>query len=188
LKFPPEDPRARDTEIMTEKMDHLNKIVDHLLGYARSTEPTLELVDVNDLLDDVLLLTRQKLRQQGIELVRKFGEGLPKLRADRGQIEQACLNLILNAADAMVRGGTLTVTSARQDEPESGLVLSFADTGTGMAPEKQKRLFEPFLTTKSHGTGLGLAIVQKIVEAHRGKIEVKSAPKKGTTFRILLPV
>ena len=85
-------------------MDHLNKIVDHLLGYARSTEPTFELVDVNELLDDVLLLTRQKLRHQKIELVRKFGEGLPKVRADRGQIEQACLNLILNAADAMSGG------------------------------------------------------------------------------------
>jgi signal transduction histidine kinase len=188
LKFPPEDPRARDAEIMAEKMDHLNKIVDHLLGYARSTEPTLELVDVNDLLDDVLLLTRQKLSQQKIELVRKFGEGLPKVRADRGQIEQACLNLILNAADAMARGGTLTVSSAMQHGPASAMVLSFTDTGMGMAPEKQKQIFEPFLTTKSHGTGLGLAIVQKIVEAHRGKIEVKSAPKKGTTFRILLPV
>jgi signal transduction histidine kinase len=187
LNFPPEDPRARDAEIMAEKMDHLNKIVDHLLGYARSTEPTFELVDVNDLLDDVLLLTRQKLSQQKIELVRKFGEGLPQVRADRGQIEQACLNLILNAADAMARGGTLAVGSSRQYEPASAVVLSFTDTGMGMAPEKQKQIFEPFLTTKAHGTGLGLAIVQKIVEAHSGKIEVKSAPKKGTTFRILLP-
>src|SRR6266446_2332437 len=167
-------------------MDHLNKIVDHLLGYARSTEPTFDLVDVNELLDDVLLLTRQKLRQQEIELVRKFGEELPKVRADRGQIEQACLNLILNAADAMSSGGKLTVASATQHEPSAAVVLSFTDTGMGMAPEKQKQIFEPFLTTKSHGTGLGLAIVQKIVEAHRGKIEVKSAPKKGTTFRILL--
>jgi signal transduction histidine kinase len=188
LKFPPEDPRARDAEIMAEKMDHLNKIVDHLLGYARSTEPTFEMVDVNDLLDDVVLLTRQKLNQQKIELVRKFGEGLPKVRADRGQVEQACLNLILNAADAMMRGGTLTVSSAMRHEPSSVVVLSFTDTGMGMAPEKQKQIFEPFLTTKAHGTGLGLAIVQKIVEAHSGKIEVKSAPKKGTTFRILLPV
>src|SRR5580658_2220439 len=101
LKFPPKDPRTRDAEIVSEKMDHLNKIVDHLLGYARFTEPTFDLVDVNDLLDDVLLLTRQKLHQQQIKLVKKFGEGLPKVRADRGQIEQVCLNLILNAADAM---------------------------------------------------------------------------------------
>ncbi|MGD1020068.1 MAG: GAF domain-containing protein [Verrucomicrobiia bacterium] len=185
LKFPPEDPRARDAEIMSEKMDHLNKIVDHLLGYARSTEPTFDLVDVNDLLDDVLLLTRQKLRQQQIELVRKFGDGLPQVRADRGQIEQVCLNLILNAADAMPKGGTLTVGTGRSSS--SFIQLTFTDTGMGMAPEKQKQLFEPFLTTKTKGTGLGLAIVKKIVEAHRGKIEVQSKPKKGTTFRILLP-
>ncbi len=186
LKFPAEDPRGRDAEIMSEKMDHLNKIVDHLLGYARFTEPTFDLVDVNDLLDDVLLLTRQKLRQQQIELVRKFGGGLPKVRADRGQIEQACLNLILNAAEAMPDGGTLTVGTALHSS--SFIQFTFTDTGTGMAPEKQKQLFVPFLTTKAQGTGLGLAIVQKIVEAHRGKIEVKSAPKRGTTFRILLPV
>ena len=188
LKFPPNDPRARDAEIMSEKMDHLNKIVDHLLGYARSTEPTFDLVEVNELLDDVLLLTRQKLRQQKIDLVREFGEGLPKVCADRGQIERACLNLILNAADAMSAGGKLTVSSAIHHEPSTAVVLSFTDTGMGMAPDKQKQIFEPFLTTKSHGTGLGLAIVQKIVEAHRGKIEIESVPKKGTTFRILLPV
>jgi signal transduction histidine kinase len=186
LKFPPGDPRGRDAEIMSEKMDHLNKIVDHLLGYARFTEPTFDQVDVNGLLDDVLLLTRQKLHQQHIELVRKFGEGLLKARADRGQIEQVCLNLILNAADAMPDGGTLTVGTAPHSS--SFIQLTFTDTGTGMGPEKQKQLFVPFLTTKAHGTGLGLAIVQKIVEAHRGKIEVKSAPKRGTTFRVLLPV
>jgi signal transduction histidine kinase len=187
LKFPPDDPRARDAEVMSEKMDHLNKIVDQLLGYARSTEPTFELVDVNELLDDVLLLTRQKLQHQKIELVRKFGKGLPAVRADRGQMEQACLNLILNAADAMSDGGRLTVLSAVHRRASTAVVLSFTDTGTGMAPEKQKQIFEPFLTTKSHGTGLGLAIVQKIIEAHHGKIEVDSKPKRGTTFRILLP-
>ena len=145
-------------------------------------------MDVNELLDDVLLLTRQKLHQQKIKLVRKFGGGLPKVRADCVQIEQACLNLILNAGDAMPHGGTLTVSSSLEQEPSTTVVLAFADTGTGMPAEKQKQIFEPFLTTKSHGTGLGLAIVQKIIEAHRGKIEVESAPKKGTTFRILLPV
>jgi len=186
LKFPRDDPRRRDAEIMADKMNHLNKIVDQLLGYARSTEPTFESLDVNELLDDVLLLTRQKLDQQGIRLTRKFGDGLPPVRADRGQIEQVCLNLILNAADAMPHGGTLTVATAL-DSPDF-IRLTFVDVGTGMATEKQKRIFEPFLTTKSHGTGLGLAIVKKIVEAHRGRIEIESAPKKGTTFRILLPV
>ena len=186
LKFPADDPRQRDAEIMGEKMNHLNKIVDQLLGYARSTEPTFELVAVNELLDDVLLLARQKLGQQNIQLTRKFGEDLPKVRADRGQIEQACLNLILNAADAMPHGGTLTVATAVHSS--HFILLTFADIGTGMESEKQKRIFEPFLTTKSRGTGLGLAIVKKIVEAHRGKIDVESVRKKGTTVKILLPV
>ena len=167
-------------------MDHLNKIVDQLLGYARSTEPTFELVDVNELLDDVLLLVRQRLGQQKIALVRKLTESLPKVRADHGQIEQACLNLILNAADAMPHGGTLTVSSAIQREPVARVALTFTDTGPGMPLEKRRQVFEPFFTTKARGTGLGLAIVQKIVEAHRGKIEVKSSPNKGTTFRLLL--
>jgi signal transduction histidine kinase len=192
LQFPPDDPRGRDAEVMAEKMNHLNRIVDQLLGYARSTEPTFELVDVNELLDDVLLLARQRLHQQNIQLTRKFGEEIPKVRADRGQIEQACLNLVLNAADAMPHGGTLTVASAippvSSHRPGGQVLLTFSDTGTGMATEKQKQIFEPFLTMKAHGTGLGLAIVKKIVEAHHGKIEVESAPKKGTTFRVLLPV
>ncbi|MGD0650005.1 MAG: GAF domain-containing protein [Verrucomicrobiia bacterium] len=187
LKFPASDPRARDAEIMAEKMDHLNKIMDQLLGYARSNEPTFELADINGLLEDVLLLTRHKLSQQKIVLKTALAKELPKVRIDRGQIEQACLNLILNAAEAMPRGGMLTVSTALH--PSSLILLIFQDTGVGMSPEKQKQLFEPFLTTKAHGTGLGLAIVHKIVvDAHRGQIEVESAPKKGTTFRLLLPV
>jgi signal transduction histidine kinase len=186
LKFPTGDPRAQDAEIMAGKMDHLNRIVDQLLSYSRSTEPRMEPVDLNDLLDDVLLLTRRKLQQQRITLQTELAGDLPKLRCDRGQIEQACLNLILNAAEAMPEGGTLTICSFHNS---SFIILTFQDTGVGMTPEQQARLFEPFLTTKTRGTGLGLAIVHKIiVDAHRGKIEVESAPGKGTTFRVLLPI
>ena len=187
LKFASTDPRARDAEVVAEKMDHLNKIVEQLLGYARSTEPRLEAVALNRVVDDVLLLTRQKLQQQQIELRTVLAGELPEIQADRGQLEQACLNLILNAADAMPAGGVLTITTAR---PAVAFVtLSFSDNGVGMTPEQQARLFEPFLTTKAHGTGLGLAIVHKIiVEAHRGRIHVTSAPGQGTTFRIELPL
>jgi signal transduction histidine kinase len=187
LKFPASDPRARDTEVMAEKMDHLNKIMDQLLSYARSNEPAVELADINGLLEDVLLLTRHKLSQQNVVLKTVLAKDLPKVRIDRGQIEQACLNLILNAAEAMPRGGKLTVSTALHSS--SLILLTFQDTGVGMSPEKQKQLFEPFLTTKAHGTGLGLAIVHKIVVgAHHGQIEVESAPEKGTTFRLLLPL
>jgi len=186
LQFPATDPRAQDVQVMGQKMDQLNQIVDRVLRFARSAEPTFELVDLNELLADVLLLTRHALTQRGIVLQTEFAANLPRVRADRAQIEQAALNLILNAADAMPEGGTLTVTSALSAQP-SAVSLAFADTGSGISPEKREQLFAPFLTTKARGTGLGLAIVQKIVEAHNGQIEVTSAPGKGTTFCILLP-
>jgi signal transduction histidine kinase len=186
LKFPADDPRTRDAEVMTEKMQQLNKIVDRLLSYARSNEPCLTVVDLNALLRDVLLLTRRKLQQQRIELVTDLAGTLPPVRADQGQLEQACLNLILNAVESMPEGGVLTVSTGA---PAAGTIaLTFRDTGVGMTAEQQARLFEPFLTTKAHGTGLGLAIVHKIiVDAHQGRIEVESAPHQGTTFHILLP-
>ena len=187
LQFNADDPRAKDAEVVAEKMEHLNKIVDQLLGYARSTEPTFESVDINELLEDVLLLTRHKLKQQRIELRTDFAAELPNVRIDRGQIEQACLNLILNAAEAMVNGGTLTVSASLHSS--SFIRLTFQDTGVGMTAEQRQRLFEPFLTTKARGTGLGLAIVHKVVvDAHGGRIEVESARGQGTTFRLLLPV
>ena len=185
LQFPAGDPRARDVTVITEKMEHLNEIVNRLLGYARSHEPTLAPLDINEVLDDVLLLAGPKLRHQAVQLEHQLSAGLPPLKADRGQLEQVCLNLILNAAEAMPQGGTLTIATGQQD---NAVTVTFRDTGVGIPAERQAHLFEPFLTTKPQGTGLGLAIVQKIIEAHRGRIEVASAPGQGTTFRLLLPV
>jgi signal transduction histidine kinase len=186
LKFAGADPRARDAEVVAEKMDHLSRIVDQLLGFARSTEPAFELVDINELIEDVLLLTRHRLSQQNVALEKTLAGNLPKIRADRGQIEQACLNLVLNAVEAMPQGGTLFISTAIH--PSSSIILTFRDTGVGIPPEKRERLFESFLTTKRRGTGLGLAIVKKIVEAHGGTVEVQSAPQKGSSFLISLPV
>ena len=101
LLFDETDPRARDAEVMAAKMDHLNQIVDRLLSYSRSTEPRLESLDLNALIEDVLLLTRHKLSRQAIALKPHLTPGLPKVSVDRAQIEQACLNLIFNAVDAM---------------------------------------------------------------------------------------
>ena len=109
---------------------------------------------------------------------------LPHASLDRTQIEQAALNLILNATQAMPQGGTLTIATAAR---EPGVCVTIIDTGVGMTAETQQRLFEGFLTTKTTGTGLGLAVVRKIIDAHHGRIEVDSAPGKGATFRVFLP-
>jgi signal transduction histidine kinase len=185
LRFPGDDPRSKDAAIIGEKMDQMNRILDQTLIFARRSEPELKPTDVNALFDDVLLLVRHKLAQQGIQLQWRPAAGLPLASLDRTQIEQAALNLILNAAQAMPKGGTLTLTTEAR---EPGVCVSISDTGVGMTDEMQQRLFEGFLTTKTSGTGLGLAVVRKIIDAHHGRIEVDSAPGQGSTFRVFLPV
>src|SRR5438552_10610267 len=111
LKFPGGDPRAKDAEIMGEKMEHLNKIVEHILDFARTTEPEFVPVQLNELIEELGLLTRHKLTQQNIQLVHQLEPALPPVMADAPQLEQAFLNLILNAVEAMPNGGKLTLTS-----------------------------------------------------------------------------
>ena len=194
LQFPAGDPRATDARIMGEKMDHLNRIVDRILDFARITEPNPAPVNVNQLLDDLALLTRHKLHQQNVELVRDLAPDLPMLLADATQLEQAFLNLTFNAVEAMPGGGRLTIASrtlrvGRRGPGPTHVAVSFRDTGAGMSAEQRRRAFTSLLsTTKPKGTGLGMAIVAKVVEAHRGKVRIRSQPGAGTTILLILPV
>ncbi|HUR45576.1 MAG TPA: GAF domain-containing protein [Candidatus Saccharimonadales bacterium] len=194
LKFPGNDPRARDVVIMGEKMDLLNKIVEQVLDFARSSEPNLSPVDVNHLLEDLGLLTRHKLKNQNVAVFWKLSPALPSIMADATQLEQAFLNIILNASEAMPQGGKLTITTRVNKESDGGkqsasVSIDFKDTGQGMTEEQRKRAFSSLLSTsKSKGTGLGLAIVSRVVEAHRGTVSIRSKPGAGTTMTVSLPV
>jgi len=194
LTFPEGDPRQRDAEIMGQKMDRLNKIVEQVLDFARSTEPNFEPVNVNSLIDDLSLLTRHKLRNQGIELVRHLASENPVIQGDPTQLEQAFLNLTLNALQAMPTGGSLTIrtlclATPRDNQDPSRVVIEFKDSGEGMSEEQRQRAFTSLLsTTKAGGTGLGLAIVRRVVETHRGKITIKSRPGRGTSISLSLPI
>ena len=194
LEFAPGDPRGKDAVIMAEKMNHLDRIVEQILDFARSTEPKLGLVNVDELLDDLGLLTRHKLQQQNIELIRKPAGRLPFLMADATQLEQAFLNLILNAVQAMPKGGRLTVATRAVARPGAAsklthVAVEFADTGEGMTPAQRQRAFTSLLgSTKPGGTGLGLAIVRRVVETHRGSFKIRSRVGRGTTMTVLLPV
>ncbi len=179
----------RDAELIGEKMRQMNRILDQVLSFARSSEPIKETVSAQQLIDDVFLLTRHKLQQQGIEVRSSVAEDLPLLRADRAQIEQVLLNLILNAADAMPEGGTLRLSAAREEvDGESFIALGVRDNGQGMSPDQVSNLFAPFLTYKNSGTGIGLAIVKKIMENHQSKMEVESKVGQGTRFKLLFPI
>ncbi|HWV99262.1 MAG TPA: GAF domain-containing protein [Candidatus Acidoferrum sp.] len=194
LQFPAGDPRAKDARIIGQKIEHLNKIVQQVLDFARTTEPQLARVNLNQLIEELCLLVRHKLKHQKIKLAQKLESALPAVLGDAGQLEQAFLNLILNAAEAMPEGGTLTITSCSALTPRGKagpeqVVVEFADTGAGMSEEQRRRAFKSVLTTsKTRGTGLGLAIVGRVVETHHGEVTLKSRPGKGTAVSVLLPV
>jgi signal transduction histidine kinase len=193
LKFPASDPRAKDTRIIEAKIEHLNKIVEQILDFARTTEPKLAPVNLNELIDELGLLVRHKLANQNVRLVRDLQPDLPLILGDAPQLEQAFLNLILNAAEAMPDGGTLTIKSHEIHLPRTSalpthVAMEFKDTGKGMSAELQKRAFTAVLsTTKAKGTGLGLAIVGRIIETHRGNVQIKSKVGRGTSIIIALP-
>lgn len=191
LQFPTADPRRKDARIIGEKMDHLNKIVEQILDFARTAEPRLAAVNLNHLIDELGLLVRHKLKNQNVQWLPKLQPDLPTILGDATQLEQVFLNIILNAAEAMPRGGVLTITSkslsAGATKPTKA-VVEFKDTGEGMSEEQQRKAFTSLLsTTKRSGTGLGLAIVHRIVEAHHGKLSLKSQPGKGTRIHVELP-
>ena len=194
LQFPSGDPRGKDAEIVREKMDHLNKIVEQILDFARTTEPELRSVNVNQLISDLALLVRHKLTNQNIRFQQRLESDLPQISADAAQLEQAFLNLTLNAVEAMADGGTLTITTkavrlTRGHTAPTHLLVEFKDTGAGMTVEVQDRVLSSLLsTTKQKGTGLGLAIVRRVVEAHRGKLKMRSKPGEGTTITLTFPL
>jgi two-component system NtrC family sensor kinase len=163
-------------------------ILRNLLTFARQAPPRREPTDLNTLAGRALALVRHQLELQGIELEKRLVDPPPALSCDPGQIQQVLLALLVNAAEAMPRGGRLTVTT-EFDAARDAARLRVRDTGSGIQPDVLPRIFEPFFTTKENAqrTGLGLAVAASIVEQHGGAIEVHSAPGAGTEFIVLLP-
>jgi signal transduction histidine kinase len=195
LKFPTGDARNKDAQIIREKIELLNKIVEQILDFARTSEPKLAPVNLNQLIEELGLLVRHKLKNQHVKWLTELQPDLPLILGDATQLEQVFLNLILNAAEAMPGGGKLSITThivpaERGSGAQTKLVaVEFADTGAGMTEEQQRRAFTSLLnTSKRKGTGLGLAIVQRIVETHRGKLSLRSQAGKGTKIRVVLPL
>ncbi len=193
LKFPATDPRAQDARVMEEKFQQMNRIVERILDFARTAEPEFSPVNLNELIEELGLLVRHKFSHQGVRLICELQPDLPMVTGDAEQLEQAFLNLLLNAAEAMPNGGTITVRSFIEkgvtgSVSDAAVVLEFEDTGTGMTEEQRARAFSSLLTTtKSKGTGLGLAIVGRIVEAHHGTAVILPCDHGGTNIRLCFP-
>lgn len=178
------DARREDFDVLGRKLDQMNRTVERVLGLARNSEPVFENQPIHPLIEDLALLTRHKMAQQRVKLVFRSHPSRPFASVDRAQMEQALLNIILNALHAMPRGGTLHIQTGIQ---RGRVWIEVRDSGSGMSDARRRKLFEPFLTTRRSGTGLGMAIVDKIVRAHHGAVQVRSRPGHGTHVRIILP-
>ena len=191
--------RPQELEIIVAQTDRITKLIQQLLNFARPARMTLQPLKPNDLLRDVLGLTEHQIAKERIAIKTDFQPDLPAIMGDENQLEQAFLNIVVNAWHAMPMGGTLTIQTrsapmgdrlrrAGRVTPAS-LEVIITDTGTGIPAEHLPRIFDPFFSTKGvgKGTGLGLAITRRIVEDHHGIIEVVSEVGRGTTFTIRLP-
>ncbi|MCP4903875.1 MAG: PAS domain S-box protein [bacterium] len=181
------DPKdRRRAEVISEQVRRVTDLLQTLLNIARPQKPVSVSVRVAEVLDHALEFFREKLRSRQIVVDRRY-EGDPEVLGDRDRLEQMFLNLIVNAADAMPKGGRLTVSV--ESTSKDGIHISIEDTGYGIEPEALGRIFEPFYTSKDRGegTGLGLVVSRSIVLDHRGTIEVESEVRKGTRFTLHFP-
>lgn len=180
-----------DISVISEDISSMEKIVNNFLDFARPPEPRLREGNISQVLEAVINLLRPKASAQNVEIKKDIASVLPEIKLDKGQIRQAILNIMLNAIEAMPQGGILEISV---EEKKTGrklkdkVEIKFQDTGQGIDPSIKKKLFEPFFTTKEKGTGLGLFITSRIIQAHRGIIDIESQPGKGTVVTIGLPI
>ncbi len=185
-KIDPEDPNFRFISEIKRESKRCKKIVQDLLSYARTPKPALEKTDINELLGQIVDFAANHTDMHHVKVVKMFVPELPRILVDPDQLRQVAINLILNAGNAMERGGRLVVrTELDRDEY---LLIAFSDSGSGIAEEHLERIFEPFFTTKARGTGLGLAITKQIVDMHGGRITIESKVNEGTTVTVRLPI
>lgn len=189
VDFPPDDPRRRDLQVITEKIEQLEGIVSRVLSFARAPSALHSHWALAEILDDTLVLLRAKLAQAGVEL--HYAPPASTLRVDgnKGQLQQVILNLALNSLHAMPQGGQLTVTCAETTSAHHPVAqIDLTDTGTGIPESIRPRIFESFLSGRTDGTGLGLAIAQRIMQDHHGELTLLQTGPHGTTMRIILPL
>jgi PAS domain S-box-containing protein len=179
---------SRFLDVARKETERVSHIIRQMLGFARRSGE-VEWVESNQLIEETLILVEKKMKQARVEIVRDFDPKLPKVRARADQLRQVFLNLLLNAQQAMEKGGRITVrTSVYEQALQPTISVQISDTGRGIPEPDLARIFEPFFSTRSKGTGLGLWVTQDIVRHHGGRIEATSEEGTGTTFNVILPV
>jgi two-component system sensor histidine kinase AtoS len=184
-----------DKAIVFQAVDEIKRVellLKSLLNFAKPPKPKLALTDINDVLDKTIAFALRHPSlfantSTAINVFKDFDPKLPKTMADPMQIQQVFLNLLLNAIEAMPKGGMLA-TKTHYDTELDSIQIMVSDTGNGMDKKIMDRAFQPFFTTKRKGSGLGLAITRRLVEQNGGHIYLESAPGKGSVFNIFIHV
>jgi len=176
------EPKVADyLRIMDERITQCDKIIEDLISFTRISSPNYAVVTLSDVLESTLSGIDVP---EGITVIDKYGHDAMEVQADPLQLLRVFTNLIVNAYEAMLEGGVLTVTV---ESAGSSVAVSIKDTGPGISPEGLEKIFEPLYTTKIQGTGLGLAVCQQVIAKHNGSLEVHSHEGVGTTFTVTLP-
>lgn len=190
-ELPIDSPIRKDLDLVLQEARRARSVVRRLLDFARQGETSRVKADINEIVDDVMMLTKHLMHTSHVEAEIRLGKNLPWVQVDRNQIKQVVINLVNNALYAMPEGGRLVVETAEQARyNHQWMTLTVRDTGMGIPAENLQRIFEPFFTTRADrgGTGLGLSVTYGIVTDHAGMIEVESTVKQGSTFTVWLPL
>ncbi|MCA1785133.1 MAG: PAS domain-containing protein, partial [Desulfobacteraceae bacterium] len=183
--FEEDSENKKAAQLMIEEIDRVDRVISELLEFARPADLQLRPTQPEPLISHSLRIIRHEARNAGIRINERINAPLPELYLDPDRFSQVLLNLYINAIQAMPHGGELTVDVRVEGD---AVLFAVSDTGEGIMPDDQAAVFNPYYTTKKKGTGLGLAIVHKIIEGHNGTIWLESAPGKGTTFFISIPL
>jgi PAS domain S-box-containing protein len=189
---PKDSPDFEGVTMIRGEVQRVNRILEDILFVARPARLNLSSEDLSQIIENVLQRCQRQVEDSRVKVVSQYEENLPLLNVDRQRLEQVFTNLILNATQAMPRGGKLflqaQVESTRKGVKGQAVVITIVDTGPGIPVEVQPQVFEPFFTTKAKGTGLGLTVARRIIEEHGGAISVENPDTQGTCFIIRLPV
>lgn len=180
----PEDLKNKHIEIIERNAERINYLITELIDCARPPKLELKPYDIHRLIDDILGSTQHKIISQRISVIKRFTSESSIITMDNEHIERVFLNIILNAIDAMPKGGELTIVT---ETDGNFFVVKIQDTGAGIPEEDIIRIFDPFFSTKAGGVGLGLTVCYGIVVSHGGTIEVESKPKEGSIFTVSFP-
>jgi two-component system, sporulation sensor kinase E len=194
------DVREKFNRVVPRELERVQAVIEDMMELARPATIHREPVNMNELLTQVLELFESQANAQGIKIIPEYEPELPYCMADRKRLHRCFSNIVSNAIQAMPNGGDVTVrtrqatavlfpsTGLPEPRSESAIQVTIADTGQGIPADRLSRIFDPFFTTKEKGMGLGMAITHRIVEDHKGTIDVQSEVGLGTTFTIHLPM